>query len=380
MHNIIMIAAMKYSKSDGISKKICMQAAGLSYKNKCTLICIGENATVQILYTNGICIKETIHNYNKVVKAGPGDFKLENQMLKHSLTVLKSENPDILYVRHMLPSHLLVRLLVNAKKMGTKIAYEIPTYPYYKEQYNISNNKIKTVVKLFIETVFWPIIYNKVDLMTVMKCNSKAHMWKKMLSIPNGFSGQTNYTDHSNCEDLNLIGVGTIYPYHGYEKVINDMERAKCRVKNGKIFFHIVGESAEIARLEKLVKDKKMEKNVIFYGKKYAENLLNVYKKCNLGVGTLALSLRAADIDTAIKNIEYFSMGLPVITSGYVFDIPIESNFYVIQDEKKQLNFEQLLAFSNSFYQIPNIEGRIKELLEKFDWNNIMQSIIHKLR
>lgn len=379
MHNIVMIAAMQYSKTEGISKKICMQAKGLSYNNKCILLCIGTNATIKILYENGELKKEESIDYKKNVKLCLGDISIEKILLKHALMLLKKEETDIMYIRHMIPCIPLLNLLGYARKRGIKIVYEIPTYPYYKEQYSISKNKIKTIIKLTLETIFWPIIYSKVNVITVITCNSKARKWKKMFSIPNGFSGQMNFYNRINCNDLNMIGVGTIYSYHGYEKVICDMENTNCRVSNGDVYFHIVGESQEINRLKRIVAEKGMQHNVVFYGKLYGEKLIEVYNKCNLGIGTLALSLRNADIDTAIKNIEYFSVGLPVVTSGYIFDLKADEEYYIIQKENKKMQFDKLLDFSNAFYQRDDSKDELEKVLYKFEWKNIMQSVIQKV-
>jgi hypothetical protein len=46
---------------------------------------------------------------------------------------------------------LLVSLLVVAKKINCEIIYDIPTYPYFAEQFFGAPNKLKTAIRLISE-------------------------------------------------------------------------------------------------------------------------------------------------------------------------------------------------------------------------------------
>lgn len=376
-----MVAAMKYSVSDGISKKICMQASGLSQDNSvCDLFCLGDAGIIKLSYQNSEFIsKEYINNYT-YQEEGMGGINQERDLLEGSMEAVKKGSYSLAYVRHMLPCQELLAFLKLLRNKNIKIGYEIPTYPYYFEQLNISHNKLKTTIKLMIESVYWPLIYKQIDKLFVVSCNSKARKFKKMVLIRNGFSGKFNSIANCNTENLEMIGVGTIYPYHGYDKIIKSMERCNATLKNGKsIFFHIVGGSAETEVLREYVKNHNLEKNVLFYGKQYGEQLLNIYRKANLGVGTMALSLRHADIDTAIKNIEYFAYGLPVITSGSIFDISDNKGIYMRVLEKTEIDLEKIYTFTMNSYTNRSKKGVIQDVLKHFDWNYEMREIIRSL-
>lgn len=376
-----MVAAMKYSKTEGISKKICMQASGLSSNgNNCVLLCLGENKVVKIKYSNGIMIDEELLEGTGLSSEGIGGINSEKKLLCSAISEIKSFNFDAMYVRHMLPNYKLLKLLKYARKKKVRIGYEIPTYPYYREQLNVSKNKAKTVLKLSIETVFWPFIYYYIDILTVIRANSKAHMFRKMKSITNGFSGESHNFIKKEVKCINMIGVGTIYAYHGYDKIIKSMYKCNCKTKSGvTIKFHIVGKSEEIEKLKHLVNRLGMEKMVIFHGALYGNELSDIYSICNLGVGTMALSLRNADIDTAIKNIEYISYGLPVISSGKVFEIKNDRSIYYLQSENEVLDFNDIYNFIYEFYENIKREN-IESILDRYSWNNIMQRVIISLR
>lgn len=378
MCNILMIAAMKYSKTDGISKKICMQASALSSNDKkCKLLCLGEAGILQNDFHNsidfGIKLLTEYSTNNKLLSEA-GQIR---DLLNSAQTIMKNDNFDLLYIRHMLPCFKLINLLHIAKKNGLKIAYEIPTFPYYKEQINISKNKLRTTIKLSLETFFWPLIYFCIDKLVVIRCNSKSLHLKKMLDINNGFSGSVNKKIIRDITSLNLIGVGTIYPYHGYERILESMKNTNCKINNKiDIKFHIVGESDEILRLKEYCTINNLTDNVKFYGKKTGSDLEEIYYKCNFGVGTLSLGLRGADIDTAIKNIEYLSYYIPVISSGKVFDIPEELGLIYYQAESSKIDFNLIYEHMKKFYSDDNCFEKIDNIIKRFEWENIMNNVV----
>lgn len=375
MKHILMIAAMKYSESDGISKKICLQAKGLSCDNdQCTLFCLTDTGIILLEYINEQLVRkelcDTFCNRNE----GIGGISHEKILLNNVYQYISRNQVDDIYVRHMLPCVNLIKVLACAKKKNVRTMYEIPTYPYYWEQYNISNNKLRTIIKLGLETLYWPLIYLYINVLCVVVCNSKTKKMKKMLSIPNGYSGEKQEYIIRDCENLVMIGVGTIYSYHGYQKIIDDMKLCNCRFgSDKKIYFHIVGESEEITRLMKYVEKIGLCDNVIFHGKKYGDELKKIYLDCNLGIGTMQLSLRKADIDTAIKNIEYMAFGLPVITSGQIFEIPEKYGIYIKQCENEVIDYETLYDFVLDFYVGKETNNIIDNILADFSWSNIMR-------
>ena len=89
----------------------------------------------------------------------------------------------------------------------------------------------------------------------------------------------------------------------------------------------------------------------------------------------MALSLRNADIDTAIKNIEYFANYLPVVSSGKVFSISSEEGLSIKINEENPIDFNELYTFMRCFYDNNSIENKISELLDEYSWETIMSNI-----
>ena len=380
-----MIAAMQYNEADGISKKICLQAAALSNINGLSvLFCLGDNCILEILFEKGVIkakrkVVPCIASKNTNNRSTKNEIIAIKKLLEIAEDYIVRLKPSYIYIRHMIPQPKLVTVLRKAKHINAKIGYEIPTYPYYREQMNVSKNRAKTLIKLTLETLFWPIIYYYIDKLFVMRCNSKSKNYKKMISIKNGYSGEKNKFVARKTKNLVMIGVGTIYPYHGYDRIINAMKKCGCKLASGgDIVFHIVGQSEEIERLKKLVTSKE-ERHIVFHGQQFGQELKELYYSCNLGIGTMALSLRNADIDTAIKNIEYFAHDLPVITSGKIFDIPESSGTYLIENESNDIDLDKVAKFVINYYNDEQRESRLSGLLLSFSWNDIMKNAVRKL-
>lgn len=377
----MMVAAINIQSSDGISKKIISQASSMVSENETSLLgCLIDEVPALISVSSSSELS--------VIERYDVNYDNDTRTLKYikqcrDLSRLVSES-DILkkcngfYIRHMMPNRQLIRMLSLIKKQKKKIIYEIPTYPYYFEQMSEAHNKIKTSLRLILETIYWPIIYSKIDRLTVIRCRTKSLRLKKMYDIKNGISNNIHVTNNKHilsADSFNIIGVGTIYKYHGYDKIIAAIQKSHGMV-NGKIVrFFIVGESDEIDKLKKKVLGSEIQKNIIFCGKKFGVELQELYRIADLAVGTLALNLRRANIDTAIKNVEYLSQKIPIITSGKIFDVREESKLYRIISSNSSVNLSNLLEFSKEYYQVDRTE-EIEEILKKFSWSYIMTSAI----
>ena len=160
----------------------------------------------------------------------------------------------------MIPSLYFIKFLSKYRK--NKIIYEIPTYPYFYEQYCGSKNKFTTCIRLGYEALFWPLIYLNINRLIAIPCRSKLKCLKKMRFITNASpnSDFINYRNKCLDSDIFLIGVGTIHKYHGYEKIINALSKYKG---NRKVYFYIVG-GGNINPLKELVKNLKIDDVVRF--------------------------------------------------------------------------------------------------------------------
>ena len=140
-----------------------------------------------------------------------------------------------------------------------------------------------------------------------------------MIFIDNAIDPQNirRKTNYARGQTYNILGLGTICKYHGYDRILKSIADCNGQLHDGrKIVFNIVGESNTIRQLREQALAMGLEQNVIFHGKKFTAELDEIFEKMDLAVGCIALYRRHANIDTTLKVVEYICRGMPYITSG----------------------------------------------------------------
>lgn len=362
---MIYIANVEYSTYSGIFKKIESHAKHFSkIYGKCLLICKEENNILELEYRNG----ERIGKINHSVK-----FTMKNV---HSFCFKKTINTRVIYYRNMIkPSLYQLLFFIKLKLNKKKIIFEIPTYPYFKEQVSTSNNKILTTCKLLVELIFYPLIYNMVDIVPIILSNNKKKTFKKNFLIRNGIDKEKYSKTYQimKSNPFRFIGVGTLYSYHGYDRLIKSIA-----LYNGdkRIEFNIIGDGPAITELKNLVRNLNLENSVYFLGRIEGPELDNLLMKSNIGVGSLTLFRRGANIDTTLKMVDYLCRGLPTITSGLYEDDKSDNKIiYKVSNDLEMIDIDKVLSFYESL-DATTVKNSQNEYLEYYSWENILDSIL----
>lgn len=350
-------ANIEMNENEGIYKKVCAEAEAFP---SCELITRnGKNAKVRKSGSDkGIVTDVPFLQY------------IEKQLDENCISEI--------YVRHMIPGPGLIKMLKSAKAKGIKIYYEIPTYPYFGEQFRVSRQKYRAVVKIALDVVFWPMIYRYIDKLVVIRSSTKAKHYSKMVEITNGVrTDNIKGKDYSKKRDntFRMVAVGTLYPYHGYDRVLKGMAECGEKLGNINVEFHVVGSSETIDDLHKEANRLGL-KNVIFHGICSTEQLNDMYDNFDVGLGCLALHRRNADIDTTLKVIEYYCRGVPVVSSG-ICPFKDETFTFRVPDNDDAVNINDIYNF---YKNIPENKLRVlsDEAKHDFSWKNIMKKYIRK--
>ncbi len=350
------VTFLEISNTDGIFKKIDSQAKALSLIfGKCLLFSYyKENFAVSTYVKGKFNHKEILNNINNI-KSKKHIFKSIKEYL------LINGGMKNLYYRHHIPTISLIKFI----KSFNKIYYEIPTYPYMFEQLYNSRHKFKTSIRLLNDIFFYPFIYKYSTKFLIVKSRKNVKLCSKMTPIRNSISNPDQYSINNRPigSSIKIIGVGTVYPYHGYDILINALSKYNL-TNTSKVYFDIVGESYEIEKLKKLVNSLNISNFVHFLGSKTSVELLSIYPKYNLGAGTIALFRRNADIDTALKNYEYMLNGLPILTSGIVDGLSENLHYYKIN---KNIDFNLISKFIDNFYNKFS-QNDLINLIKQFTW------------
>jgi glycosyltransferase involved in cell wall biosynthesis len=341
------------------------------------LVCLTLEGFKKISFYNG-----KIGNI-EVVFISKSFFKMNYYYLNYKLIsflpkLIKDGNYGSIYFRRMFPFFKLIKLMKKFYFHNIHIYYEIPTYPFFFEQISESKHKLYTILKLIFEIYFFHSIKRYIYRFPVIVCNSKKKLWKNMRSFSNGINNTEIHSFEINdSSKFNIIGVGTIYKYHGYEKIIESIKKHNGKLIDGKvILFHIVGKSTQIDKLKFLTKKFKIEKNIIFHGEQPYDFIYNLYRISNLGIGTLSLNLRNADIDTGLKNMEYIRHSIPVLTSGNIKGL---DDSYYIKISPQECYFNLNDIWEKSLIVKRNLKNpELVREFKKYEWKNIMNDIILK--
>lgn len=368
---IIFVSNIEKNNASGISKKIDGQCQALSNQSECILLCKQQNKIIKIRYIDG---KLASSNFVRTSSNIQNLLGAANDLIDH-------EKFDILYFRLTLkPSVKQFFLFKKAYNLGIKIFYEIPTYPYFFEQLHESKRKLLSFFKLVYDYLIFKLVFKYIYRIPSMISNSEINIDNKFMPIHNGVSIKTLKISGKvwhKSDPLNFIGVGTLYSYHGYERLIKAIYKFQKENKYIKLYFHIVGNGPELENLKKVVSKFKLNKYVIFHGTVFGEDLDNLYEKADIGVGALSLNKRNADIDTTLKLVEYLTRGLPVVTSGSVPYLNNDKFIFKVSNDDVDINLKRIVDSFMCNNTSKNIY-EINQIRYKLDWNTIMRDIIHE--
>ena len=359
----LFVANLDLSETEGIYKKVNAQAEAIGKAvGSCDIVTRkGKNARIKSCETGMVT-------------------ESKDAFLDYVLKQINNTDVEFLYIRHMIPSFKLIKVLKAAKKKGIKLYYEIPTYPYFGEQIKVSKKKYRAIAKVSIDIFFWPLIYKYITKLVVIRSSAKAKLYSKMIEITNGvktegiISKDYSLSDTEQKKVFRMVAVGTLYPYHGYDRILKGLRSCNEKIGDVEVEFHVVGSSFTIDDL-KAAADNMGLKHIVFHGVKTTEELNALYDMFDVGLGCLALHRRNADIDTTLKIIEYYCRGVPVITSG---QSPLKDERFTltVADNEEAVDIKQIYDFYTHLNQESLAQLSIIAK-NQFSWINIMQHLIN---
>lgn len=359
----LFVTNLELKPNEGIYKKICAEAAAIGKAvGNCTLVMKKSTGSVMVNTENNTAENSSLDVFAAVCK------------------FLDEHNINVLYIRLMVPNMKLIRMMKKARGKGTKVYYEIPTYPYYAEQFRASRKKYRAIAKIMIDAAFSPSIYRNCDHIVVIRSNSKLRLKPKMIEMDNGVRTddiKAKSYDKGGDGVFRMVTVGTLFPYHGYDRILKGMKMRNEQVGNVPVEFHVIGASQTIDELHQQA-DALDLKRVFFHGVKTTAELNDMYESFDVGLGCLALHRRNADIDTTLKVVEYYCRGVPVVTSGKS-PYKDEEMTIVVPDGEGPIDISDIYK---KWKKIPTdkLNGLSENAKGQFSWDLIMKNLIGKSR
>jgi glycosyltransferase involved in cell wall biosynthesis len=184
-----------------------------------------------------------------------------------------------------------------------------------------------------------------------------------------------NYQE-SNLDSSQIIFSGAMYHHRGIDillEAVKDVVKEKADTK-----FVLLGDGPELNQLKKITSEKKLEGNVDFKGWIDRNEIPKHLAASSIGIGPLR-STEVTKHALPIKVLEYMSAGLPIIAAKDTLpeDVLEEGkNGFFIKDSTEL--GKKILELLNNEELRKRMGKNSKEMVSKFDWKNVTESIIQE--
>lgn len=295
---------------------------------------------------------------------------------KSLLNYIKSENVKILYIRYThFANPFFNSFLKKTRKMGVYIIMEIPTFPYDSEYADV---KLTTKLIKRIEEYYRGSFKKYIDLI-VTYTEEKEIFGVKTIKINNGIDLDTiplKSVSYKNVNDLHLIAVSSMEFWHGYDRLIEGLNRYYKDSPSKKIYLHLVGPDRknETLKYKELVEKYNLQAYVVFHGYTSGIELDNLFAKSNIAVGCLAVHRKNIKYVKSLKNSEYCARGIPFLYSE--IDYSFENKPFVLKvpANEEPIDINCIIEFYNSLDITSKEIRKIAE--EELTWDFQVEKIL----
>ena len=176
---------------------------------------------------------------------------------------------------------------------------------------------------------------------------------------------------------ISIVGVATMFPSHGYERLIESMNVYYKGGGDRNVVFHVVGEGPgpELKKYMELVARYGLSEHVVFEGTLYGDRLTECYNKCDLALDDLCGFRIGLEISSSLKSREYLAYGLPIIAACHI-DILMDKEFkYLLklENDDSLIDLRRIIDFYDSIYLDESTEAVIGNI-RRFAQNNCSYS------
>lgn len=293
---------------------------------------------------------------------------------------------DFYYIRRpwflSLPTLLAIRK-IRRRNPYAVILYEFWTYPFKKEL----TNRISGYPFWFKDICYMHFLKRYINrYITVSNHNSISGV--PAIKMMNGIDLDSISPADPLPDDgiIHVIAVAKITVWHGYDRFLMGMAQYYKSVGDRNIVLHIVGAGAGWQKLDEMIKELKLEQNVIMHGFKIGTELDCIYNRCSLGLISLATQDKDIYVHSTLKSREYMAKGLPTIAAGITdvfIDVDYKYNLELTTDEKV-VDMNKVIEFYDRIYQSTprqKVIAEIREFAERtIAIQNTMEPVIQYIK
>lgn len=293
-------------------------------------------------------------------------------VLKNLKIELNKQKYDLIYFRRFVltfGSLNFIKVLKSKNKF-----WEIPTYPYDKEE-----KKYKGKILNFLEKIYFRKKLKK-EINKVITYSEDLKIFNiDCINISNGINlEKIEQIEKKIHTGINFISVSNCSFWHGIDRFLYSLLHYKKNGGKEKIKFHIVGEGKETYKLKKIVEENiKLQEMVRFHGVKFGEELDEIYNNSDIAVGSLGRFRSGLNIMKTLKNREYCAKGLPMIYSETDLDFEGQNFVYKISHDESLVDIAEIIEWYKNLKVSSN---EIREYSKKFSWNIQMKKVLDEVK
>lgn len=295
--------------------------------------------------------------------------------LKTEAERLFTENQFDLIFTIFHPFHLVPNAAVScAKKFGKPVIIKIDD-AVYEKSYGLKS------IQRRIEKYF-----NKKSLQGATEILVLNEQIKKTVNDfyeipPEKISIMQNGIDLSffiakNSRERKIVFSGVMYYHRGLDVLLDAVPKIIESLPDTKVT--LLGEGSEMQRLQTIVAEKNIAKNVEFTGWLDRTMIPNYLSSASIGIGPLQLTPTTAK-SIPVKVLEYMASSLPIIAkTGSISDDILKNgeNGYFIEDANDLA--EKVIKLLQEPMLVEQMGNTSRLMVEKFSWKNLLTSFLKK--
>ncbi len=337
--------AINFAQLDGVQKKILNQSKAFQG--------FGYDVKILTYYDGKVLLYDVRQERSTEINKG----KSKIDVLRAVPGIIRDY--DCVYIRYPKSDFFFTHTLKSIHKKGAPVVVEIPTYPYDTEHGNSLKGRIIDV----LDKHYRKKLYKYVQRICTFSDD------KEIFGIPtiNTINGidfaqyQPDYTPMNLEQSINLIAVSGMFVIHGYDRLIKGLGKYYSSGGKRNIILNIVGSGNVENQYKELTEKCKLQEHVIFHGRKFGQELLDLYKGQALGINSLAIHRANLVNESTLKTKEYAALGLPVISSSYVDAFSKDGNekyTLMVAPDESDIDIDAIISFVYSVYSRPLKEVR----------------------
>lgn len=195
---------------------------------------------------------------------------------------------------------------------------------------------------------------------------------EKISIVPNGVD--ISFFKTSTKNPKKIIFSGVMYHHRGLDVLLDSIPKLVKKIPDVQVI--LLGDGPELKKLQEIVHEQKIEKNVFFKGWIDRSKIPEEISDASIAIGPLRRTL-VTENALPIKVLEYMGSSLPIIALEGTLpeDVLIDSKngFFVKDSDDLAGKVIQLLEDPK---MVQKMGEKSLEMVQKFSWDNIVNSII----